>query len=83
MMQVMSTQVGGIRIELDLLAEVSRAFQYLSSIIIKTGITDGDVLARLGKQGKARQVFVMLAQYAEVRLYRARRKLRIFSSNVK
>ena len=59
MMKVMSTQVGDVRIEQDPLEEVEH-FRYFGSVINKTGSTDEDILARIGKQGKARQVFVIL-----------------------
>lgn len=55
-MKVMTNQAGGVRIGQALLEEVE-SFQYLGSIIDKTGGTDEHVIVHIGK---ARQVFAML-----------------------
>ena len=72
LLRFMSTQVGGVRIGQDLLEEV-KSFQYLGSIISKTGGTDEDIIARISK---ARQVW----RSSSLSL---KSKLRIFTSNVK
>ena len=77
-MKVMSTQVGGVGFGQDLLEEVE-SFQYLGSIISRTGGTDEDIIARISK---ARQVFAMLKPvWRSYSLLKS--KLRIFTSNVK
>ena len=77
--KVMSTQLGGVRIGLDLLVEVE-SFQYLGSIISITGGTDEDIIAR---KSKARQVFAMLKPIWRSSSLSLKAKLRIFTSNVK
>ena len=78
-MKVMSTQVGGVGIGQGLLEEVD-SFQYLGSIISKTGGTDEDIIARISK---ARQVFVMLKPVWRSSSLSLKSTLRIFTSNVK
>ena len=79
LMKVMTTQVEGVRIGQTLLEEVE-SFQYLGSIINKTGGTDEDVKACIGK---AKQVFAMLKPAWRTSSMSRKTKLRIFSSNVK
>ena len=78
-MKVMSTQVGGVRIRQDLIEEVE-SFQYLGSIISRTGGTDEDIIARISK---TRQVFTMLKPVWRSISLSLKSKLRIFTSNVK
>ena len=78
-MKVMSTQAGGLRIGQDLFEEVE-SFQYLGSIISRTGGTDEDIIARISK---ARQVFAMLKPVWRRSSLSLKSKLRIFTSNVK
>ena len=78
-MKVMSTQVGGVGIGQDLLEQVE-SFQYVGSIISRTGGTDEDIIARISK---ARQVFVMLKPVWRSSSLSLKSKLRIFTSNVK
>ena len=79
LMKVVTNQAGGVRIGQELLEEVE-SFQYLGSIINKTGGTDEDIMARIGK---ARQVFAMLKPVWRTSSLSRKTKLRIFSSNVK
>ena len=66
--------VSGARIE-----EVNE-FTYLGSIVSKTGGTDEDIKARIGK---ARQAFAMLRPIWRSTALTTKTKLRVFESNVK
>ena len=79
LLKVMTKQDGAVNIGQATVEEVEE-FQYLGSIISKTGGTCEDIKARISK---ARHAFMLLRPVWHTTSISLKTKLRIFSSNVK
>ena len=79
LMKINTKATDPVKVNNDPIKEVD-SFVYLGSVIDKTGGTDQDVTARIGK---ARAAFITLRNIWTSRHISRRTKLRIFNSNVK